>query len=107
MAGLRVLIVEDSQAMRELITSALQRIPEVEALDEASDGGEALRLLSKHKYSIAVVDINLPVLDGLKLIERMRTKPATKRVRIIVVTADSAVRDRQRAMELGADAYLL
>ena len=107
MGGHRVLIVEDSPAMRELVASALARIPDVEAWDEAADGGEALQKLAAQNYSAAIVDINLPVLDGLKLIEHIRNNPTTKNLGIVVMTTNIASSDRVRAMELGADAYLL
>jgi len=107
MADIRILIVEDSPAMRMLMGRAVARLPGVTGFDEAADGAEALRKLQSTTYALVIVDINIPVLDGLKLIERIRASDKTRDAKVIVVTTDSAESDRKRAMDLGADAYLL
>lgn len=107
MSGARVLVVDDSPVIRQLMGRALDRLPEVEGWDEATDGVEALKRLATATYALALVDLNLPRLDGLKLIERIRSSDDGKNVKIIVVTTDSAEADRARAMQLGADSYLL
>jgi two-component system chemotaxis response regulator CheY len=107
MSKARILVIEDSPAMRQLMGRALDRMPQVEGWDEAADGAEALKMLASGTHALAIVDLNLPVLDGLKLIERIRGRPGGDTVKIIVVTTDAAEADRKRAMDLGADAYLL
>jgi two-component system chemotaxis response regulator CheY len=101
------LVVEDSAVMRQLMGRAIDGISEVEGWDEAEDGIQALRKLADGEYALVIVDLNLPVLDGLKLIERIRKEPGRAATKIVVVTTDSNAEDRRRAMELGADAYLL
>lgn len=105
--GARILVVEDSAVMRQLMGRAIDGISEVEGWDEAEDGIQALRKLADGEYALVIVDLNLPVLDGLKLIERIRKEPGRAATKIVVVTTDSNAEDRRRAMELGADAYLL
>jgi len=99
------LVVEDSPTMRQLITFALKRIPGSRVV-EANDGIDALKKLSTQKFDVILTDINMPIMDGLKLVQRLRADPVHKDTPIVVVTTESAVEDRQRAMELGASAYI-
>lgn len=101
----RILIVEDSATMRQLIGFALKRIPGLE-ITEAKDGMDGLRQLMAAHYDLVVVDINMPVLDGLRLIQLIREEPEHNDVRIVVITTEGANADREKAMALGADAYL-
>lgn len=107
MAGYRALIIEDSAVMRGLLARVLKTHVQFEGWDEASDGIEALRMIMSSSYDLLLVDLNLPRLDGLKLIERVRGSENAARTKIVVVTTDAAEEDRARAMQLGADAYLL
>ena len=85
---------------------ALQRLGEV-ACVEAQDGGEAIRKLAQHgPFDIVLTDINMPLLDGLKLIAHIRADSALAQVPIIVISTEAAEADRTRAMGLGANAYL-
>jgi two-component system chemotaxis response regulator CheY len=101
----RVLIVEDSPTMRQLLVFALRRLKAVEIV-EAQDGMDGLRKLSSDHFDIALVDINMPVMDGLKLIRLMRGEEALRDIPIVVITTEGANEDRDRAMSLGANEYL-
>jgi two-component system chemotaxis response regulator CheY len=105
MAKYRVLIVEDSPTMRQLLVFALRRLRDVEIV-EATDGMDGLRKISSDHYDIALIDINMPVMDGLKLIRLIRDEETLKQVPIVVVTTEGADEDRERAMALGANEYL-
>lgn len=105
MARYRCLVVEDSQVMRQLLVFALQRVRELE-VTEADDGVDALRKLSGNHFDIIITDINMPIMDGLKLIKRIRSDEAYKGVPIIVVTTEGSQEDRSRALALGANAYI-
>ena len=105
MAKYRVLIVEDSPTMRQLLVFALRRLKDVEIV-EATDGMDGLRKISSDHYDIALIDINMPVMDGLKLIRLIRDEETLKQVPIVVVTTEGADEDRERAMALGANEYL-
>jgi two-component system, chemotaxis family, chemotaxis protein CheY len=100
------LVVEDSPTMRQLLVFALARIPNVRVV-EAEDGVDALRKLAGHTFDIILTDINMPIMDGLKLVRRVRTDPAHKDVPIVVITTEGADEDRKRAMDLGASAYIV
>jgi two-component system chemotaxis response regulator CheY len=105
MAKHRVLIVEDSPTMRQLLVFALRRLKDVEIV-EAQDGMDGLRRVSNDDFDIALIDINMPVMDGLKLIRLMRGEEALKQIPIVVITTEGASEDRERAIALGANEYL-
>lgn len=92
--------------MRQLLVFALSRVKQLN-VTEADDGVDGLRKLAAGKFDIILTDINMPIMDGLKLIKRVRTDPSHKDVPIVVITTESAEEDRQRAMSLGANAYII
>jgi len=102
---LNVLVVEDSPPMRKMIVFALSRIKGL-TVNEADDGVDALRKLATIRYDLIITDINMPILDGLKLVKRLRADGAYMRVPIIIITTEGAAEDRQRALALGANAYI-
>jgi two-component system chemotaxis response regulator CheY len=104
-AELHCLVVEDSQMMRQLLVFALSRIKQLK-VTEADDGVDGLKKLAQSKFDIILTDINMPIMDGLKLVKRVRTDPAHKDVPIVIITTESAEEDRQRALALGANAYI-
>lgn len=102
---LNALVVEDSPPMRKMIVFALSRIKELSVV-EADDGVDALRRLSGTKFDIIITDINMPILDGLKLVKRLRADETYQEVPIVIITTEGASEDRQRALALGANAYI-
>jgi len=105
MAKRRILIVEDSPTMRQLLVLALSRLTNVEIV-EAQDGMDGLRKVSGDAFDLALIDINMPIMDGLKLISLMRSEDTLKDIPIVVITTEGAQEDRDRALQLGADEYL-
>lgn len=101
----RVLIVEDSPTMRQLITFAVKRLSGVETV-EASDGVDGYKKLTSGKFDLVMADINMPVMDGLKLVSIIRGNPEYKNIPIIMVTTEGGKEDRERALSLGANAYI-
>jgi len=101
----RILIVEDSPTMRQLLVFALKRIKGAD-LVEAQDGMDGLRKVTSDHFDLALVDINMPVMDGLKLISLIRGEESLKGMPIVVITTEGAKEDRERALSLGADEYL-
>jgi two-component system chemotaxis response regulator CheY len=100
-----ILVVEDSPTMRQLISFAIKRIPNSHVI-EATDGVDALKKLSSEKIDLILADINMPVMDGLKLVSLVRGNPAYKDIPVIIVTTEGAEEDRKRALSIGANAYL-
>ena len=105
MAGRRILIVEDSPTMRQLRVFALKRMKGVELI-EARDGMDGLRKVTSDHFDLAFVDINMPVMDGLKLISLIRGEENLAEMPICVITTEGAREDRERAIGLGANEYL-
>ena len=99
------LIVEDSPMMRQLLVFALSRVKQIR-VTEADDGVDGLRKLASGTFDIVLTDINMPIMDGLKLVKRVRMDPIHKDVPIVIITTESAEEDRQRALALGANAYI-
>jgi two-component system chemotaxis response regulator CheY len=100
------LVVEDSPMMRQLLVVALSRIKNL-TVTEADDGVDGLRKLATGRFDIILTDINMPIMDGLRLVKRVRTDPTHKDVPIIVITTEGSSADRQRALHLGANAYII
>jgi two-component system chemotaxis response regulator CheY len=105
MADNTCLIVEDSPMMRQLLVFAMSRIKNM-GIVEADDGVDALKKLASTKFDIIITDINMPIMDGLKLVKRVRSDPVYKDVPIVIITTEGAEEDRQRALQLGANAYI-
>jgi two-component system chemotaxis response regulator CheY len=100
-----ILVVEDSPTMRQLIGFAMKRIAGSKVI-EATDGVDALKKLSSEKIDLILADINMPVMDGLKLVSLVRGNPIYKDIPIIIITTEGAEEDKKRALAIGANAYL-
>ena len=105
MADYACLIVEDSPMMRQLLVFALARVKNLK-VTEADDGVDALRKLATTKFDIIITDINMPIMDGLKLVKRIRSDAQHKDTPIVIITTEGSQEDRQRALQLGANAYI-
>jgi two-component system chemotaxis response regulator CheY len=91
--------------MRQLVVFALGRISNL-TVTEADDGVDGLRKLAAGKFDIILTDINMPIMDGLKLIQRVRMDATHKETPIVVITTEGGREDRERALRLGANAYI-
>lgn len=100
-----ILVVEDSPTMRQLIGFAIKRIPGSKVI-EANDGVDALKRLSSEKIDIILADINMPIMDGLKLVSLVRSNPTYKHIPVIMITTEGAEEDKNKALAIGANAYL-
>jgi len=105
MPDLKILVVEDSPTMRQLIFFALKRMKGIEIV-EAADGVEGLKKLNSQSFDLIITDINMPVMDGLKLISLVRRDVKYRTVPIMIITTEGGAEDRERALALGADAYI-
>ena len=103
---MRVLIVDDSRATRTILRSALK----VEGFEvfEAGDGRQALDELKKiGAVDLALVDWNMPVMTGYELICEVRTQKEYDRMAIMMVTTESEAAQVQRALDAGANEYVM
>jgi len=103
--AINILVVEDSPTMRQLIIFALKRLRDGRIV-EASDGVDGYKKLSQEKFDIIITDINMPVMDGLKLVSLIRKDANHKNVPIVIITTEGAMEDKERAMALGANSYI-
>lgn len=102
----RVLIVEDSSAMRAFVRATLESNGVAKQIVEAASGFEALRLLPRERFDLALVDINMPDIHGLEVIKLIRASPQHRSVPVIVISSEASPRDRERGLALGADTWL-
>lgn len=105
MAKFRCLVVDDSPTMRQLVVFALKRVPELDIV-EAADGVDALKKLPGQKIDLVLCDINMPIMDGLKLLSLMKNNPVYKDIPVVMITTEGAAEDRDKGLALGARAYL-
>lgn len=99
---MRLLVVEDDPAIASFLVKGLKEAGF--AVDEAGNGGAALDMASSESYDLAVVDLMIPGLDGLALIEEMRRRRL--KVPVIILSAKRSVDDRVRGLQAGGDDYL-
>jgi two-component system chemotaxis response regulator CheY len=97
---MRLLIVDDVAAMRSFLRLALSSLNG--EIDEAADGVEALRLLTHTRYDLVFLDLNLPLLDGLKVLSKVRAESAHPSTPVIVVSTVTDPETLARATALGA-----
>lgn len=100
---MRLLVVEDEDAIRKQLFDFLSR--QGFAIDQAADGREGLYYAREYDYDLAIIDIGLPVIDGIELIKRARD--ADKHYPILILTARGNWQDKVQGLEAGADDYLV
>ncbi|MCK6448392.1 MAG: ATP-binding protein [Planctomycetes bacterium] len=105
--GVRVLLVEDNPVNQRVAKGMLQRLGC--RIDVADNGEEAVQLFHRERYSVVLMDCQMPVLDGLAAARRIRAieeRRASPRVPIVALTAQAMAGDRERCLEAGMDDYL-
>jgi two-component system OmpR family response regulator len=99
---MRILIVEDDRKIASFIAQGLRAAGY--AVDCASDGEQGLQMALSEPYDTAIIDIMLPKLDGLTLIERMRKEKI--RAPVMILSAKGSIDDRVKGLQTGGDDYL-
>jgi CheY-like chemotaxis protein len=100
----RILIIEDDRDNMDLMRFMMER-QGYEVL-EAYDGREGLEMARTMLPHLALVDLAMPEVDGWTVIRELKRDPATRQIKIVVVTVRSLVEDRLRAQEAGCDAFI-
>ena len=99
-----ILIVEDDPMSLELFRDVLQVSGYITL--EATDGRQGVELAKEKKPDLILMDIQLPVMDGLEATSILKADPATKNIPIIALTAYAMEEDEERVIQAGADGYL-
>lgn len=100
-----MLVVEDEPDIADLIARTLERAGDLQ-VDLAMSGEVALEKVAAYTPDAIVLDLNLPVLDGLEVCRILRTREASARIPIIMLTARTSETDRIRGLDIGADDYV-
>ncbi|MFF4448817.1 response regulator [Streptomyces sp. NPDC001502] len=101
----RVLVADDEAMVRAGVCAILARDPHIDVVAEAGDGNQALALTRRHRPDVVLLDIQMPGLDGLTAVARLRREPTT--VGVIMLTTFGQDEYITRALEEGADGFLL
>jgi two-component system phosphate regulon response regulator PhoB len=102
--GTCVLLVEDEDQLRRVMKDLLEREGYVVA--EARDGGQALDQVDRFAPDVIILDLNLPGLDGYSVLSQIRSRPATRDIPVMVLTAKGDEDTEVRVFELGADDFI-
>ncbi|MBS1114505.1 MAG: chemotaxis protein CheY [Nitrospirae bacterium] len=100
-----ILIVEDSSTTRALIRAVIDELGDFDTV-EAATGFEALKMLPQQEYDLIITDINMPDINGLELINFVRSNVRYSHVPIIIVSTERSEEDKKRGLALGATAYV-
>jgi two-component system response regulator len=106
----RVLLVEDNPDDLELARLAFARGRFAAAVDIARDGAEALDYLFSHRTEppqVVLLDIKLPLVDGIDVLRRVKADPGTRHIPIVMLTSSAQDRDLHACYELGANSYIV
>jgi len=104
MAGEQVLIVEDNEKSMKLFRDVLA-VKGYRTL-EATTGGQAFELAAEHEPDLVLMDIQLPDVDGVEVLRRLRADERTSSISVLAVTAQAMRGDRDRFLAAGFDGYL-
>jgi two-component system chemotaxis response regulator CheY len=104
---LDVLIVDDSAAIRKILQRVLRQTDlNLGEINEAGDGTEAVEILKNRKFGLILSDINMPQMDGLQLLARIKEMDHLKDVPVIMITTEGGQGKVMEAVQLGATGYV-
>ena len=107
MAKLQVAIADDNERILQLLNNIISHDEEFEVVGKANNGEEAYNLIKEKEPDIMLLDIIMPKLDGLTVMDRVNHTPDIKKPAFIVISAVSQEKMTEDAFELGADYYIL
>jgi len=103
--SVRVLVVDDHPVVRSGLRALLEGEDDLEVVGEAADGNQAIAAVAAYRPDVVLLDLRMPALDGVGVIQRLRI--SDPHVRVLVLTTYDADSDIARAVEAGATGYLL
>ncbi|MFL5344267.1 MAG: response regulator [Hyalangium sp.] len=100
-----VLVVDDSKVMRDMVVACLRPYPDL-TFTHASSGLEAIERLSLKPYDLIVLDLNMPDIGGIEVVEFVRGQDTLRHLPIVIVTTRGDEASRTRALSAGADRFM-
>ncbi len=101
----KFLVVDDSASMRQLVSSTIKDAG-YEVLD-AENGMDALSKLNNGKFDMVITDLNMPDMDGIELIKKLRSLPDYRFIPIIMLTTESQEAKKQEGKQAGASGWII
>jgi DNA-binding NarL/FixJ family response regulator len=99
----RVLIADDNKAARKGIKALLDQFPQIQVVEEATNGNQAIKLTDAYQPDVVLIDIHMPVMDGLQAIRNIKTR--WPKINVVVLTIDKL--SRPEALAAGASEFLV
>ncbi len=106
MSKLRILVVDDNEMFRGMLRDVIRGQDDMEVVAEAGDGREALGLIRQCEPDVVLLDVIMPQLDGIGVMERLSQEPATKRPMVFVLSAVVSDGLTEQMISLGASYYV-
>lgn len=104
--NMKFLVVDDFSTMRRIIRNLLKELG-YSNVDEAEDGSVALAKLKRESFDFVVSDWNMPVMDGLQLLQSIRAEPSIAKLPVLMVTAEAKKENILAAAQAGASGYIV
>lgn len=101
----KVLTVDDSRTMRDMVSFTLKGAGY--EVVEAADGQQALGVIGANKVDLVITDLNMPVMDGLTLIRRLRATPAHRTLPILMLTTEADEKKKAEGRAVGATGWIV
>jgi len=101
----KILTVDDSPSVRKMVEFSLKSKGYV--MGSAGDGQEALDLMNNEAFDAVILDINMPRMNGLEFLEKVKADSAFAAIPVIMLTTEGQDEDRDKAMSLGATDYII
>ena len=102
-----VLVVDDSAAIRKILTRVLRQTGmAIQTIHEAGDGQEALAVMALHRIDLVLSDINMPKMDGLQLLASLKASLQWQKIPVVMITTEGGETKVAEAVRLGAAGYV-
>ncbi|MDR2365546.1 MAG: chemotaxis response regulator CheY [Zoogloeaceae bacterium] len=105
-AKMRILVVDDFSTMRRIVRNLLKELGFTN-VDEAEDGAIALQKLNAEPFEFVITDWNMPNMDGLTLLQTVRSTPTLKHLPVLMITAEAKKENIIAAAQAGASGYIV
>ena len=101
----KILVVDDSESIRQQVADGLTRAGF--QVVEAGDGIAALQQVKAHDFAMIILDVNMPFLNGLELLDRLKQEPKTSHIPVVMLTTEAQRSVIERARQAGAKGWLI